>query len=222
MEYFDTNEKVFRAVVFSSKILITVLVGILALINQKIDYIIKNPSYLIQDSLMLSTSTILAAIFIELSRIGTVKISHMVEIFFLFFTFSVLREFGGYFNFIENRELNKQQEKEKKPLQIVVFIVFGILALIGLLIAIIVHSIPTQSMFAVYKNSSSPNKSVLLWFLFETIIFTILTASAECFISLRHFHFTTDEKIKLIIENIIIFAGFHVVFQLAGIYSLLK
>ena len=123
----------------------------------------------------------------------------MVEIFFLFFTFSVLREFGGYFNFIENRELNKIQEKEKKPLQIVVFIVFGILALIGLLIAIIVHSIPTQSMFAVYKNSSSPNESALLWFLFETIIFTVLTASAECFISLRHFHFTTDEKIKLII-----------------------
>ena len=72
MEYFNSKEKVFRAVVFTSKILITVLVGILAVINRYIDYIVKHPVNLIEDSLMLATSSALAAVFVELSRLGEV------------------------------------------------------------------------------------------------------------------------------------------------------
>ena len=223
MEYFNSKEKVFRAVVFTSKILITVLVGILAVINRYIDYILKHPVNLIEDSLMLATSSALAVVFVELSRLGEVRISHVIEIFFFFFTFNVLREFSGYFNFVEDKDLTEQQEKEKDPLTVVVFVVFGILAVIGIYIAIDVHLLPTRSMFAVYRDSPNPNGTAFLWFLFETIGFTLLTATAECYISARHFRYNTvEEKTKLIAGNGVVFFVFHVVFQLAGVYSLLK
>lgn len=223
MDYFNSKEKVFRAIVFTSKILVTVLVGILALLNRYIDYIVKHPVNLIQDSLMLATSSALAAVFVEFSRLGEVRVSHVIEIFFFFFTFNVLREFSGYFNFVEDKDLNEQQQKEKQPLTIVVFVVFGILALLGLYIAIDVHLFPKKSMFAVYGDGSNPNDSAFLWFLFETIGFTLLTASPESFISARHNRFDSMYKeLKMIAGNAVVFAGFHIVFQLAGIYSLLK
>ena len=120
--------------------------------------------------------------------------------------------------------LNKiQQQKEKKPLTVVVFVVFGILAVLGLYIAFDVHLFPKKSMFAVYRDKSNPNDSALLWFLFETIGFTLLTATPESFISARHTHYDSmNKKLIMIVGNTVVFAVFHVVFQLAGIYTLLK
>jgi hypothetical protein len=211
------NPEIFALIVVLFKLLGTFLAAIVALINHKIDYIVKYPNNLVQDALMLSTSVIISVVLIELLRIGTVRISHITQLFFLIFTFSVLRELSGYFDFVENKNLNEQQQKQRKPLFIMVGIIFGSMIIFGSLIALNNFIIPVKNMFNVYNTTSKQPAWPL--FLLETIGVVLLSVPAEVFITLRHHDI--DNKVLLIAVTSLSIALFHVGCQLSGVYSLL-
>ena len=203
----------FKNVVVFSKLLFVFLLSILALINHDNEYIKKNPRYFVEDSLMLGTSSALATAFLDFVRIGSVNHRHVLDMFFLFFTYHVLRELSGYFKFVsfEESEMTEVEKKEKMPLFYTVLCVFGVLAIIGSILA-----------FKVMKHPSRANSIDLSWssFVMETIIFAIITSVPEIFIGYRH---ESVHTWKTLLYNSIltfgIFTVFHFMFQIGGFYS---
>ena len=109
------RSKEFKNVVVFSKLLFVFLLSILALINHDNEYINKHPRYFVEDSLMLGASSALATAFLDFVRIGSVNHRHVLDMFFLFFTYHVLRELSGYFRFVsfEESELTEMEKRKR-------------------------------------------------------------------------------------------------------------
>ena len=223
MNLFSLNntQYLFPKIVIFFKFTVTLILTILAFLNNEIHYILKKPTYLLQDALVLSIFTCIAAIIVEWSRIGTFKWLHITQLFLFFFTFSILREFAGYFNLVENKDLTEKQKKQKWPLIITLLIIFVPLFFLSLYVAYNEKLYPKNYMF--FNLRSQKNDSAWTWFLlFETFFFVLFTASAEIIICMRHFDYKTlKSKLFLIFQNIGLFTSFHIFSQLAGFYSFL-
>ena len=219
MEYLNTSVKVFdrsrefKNIVVFSKLLFLVLLSILAWINHENEYINKHPVFFVQDCLMLGLSTAIATAFLDMTRIGSVNHRHVLDMFFLFFTYHVLRELSGYFKFTSFKESNfsEIEQKEQFPLYYVVICVFGLLSICGVILAFKVHQHPIRSNSIIFPWST---------FILETVIFALILAPPEILISYRHE--TSHSYLNTIYNSIIttsIFVIFHFVFQLGGFYS---
>ena len=211
----------FEYIVLGAKFLMILVLCIFAIINKYTPYVIEHPDYFIQDALCLGLSSALGAIFVSYVRTGNVSYQGAFIAFLFFFMYSVLREMSGYFAFLSNSNLTRQQQKQrdnnfiKFPVFTVVFIVCGLCVML----AIVVRNVPDES---TYKHMPS----IHVWgqFALETVVFTLITASAEIFIDYRHNNengkIDKTEFTKSVLVTLFLFVIAHVLFQLGGLYDL--
>ena len=211
----------FEYIVLGAKCLMILVLCIFAIINKYTPYVIEHPDYFIQDALCLGLSTALGAMFVSYVRTGNVSYQGAFIAFLFFFMYSVLREMSGYFAFLSNSNLTRQQHKQRDNnfIKFPVLAVILIVCMLCVMLAIIVRNVPNES---TYKHMPS----IHVWgqFALETVVFTLITASAEIYIDYRHNneHGKIDktEFTKSVLVTLLLFVIAHVLFQLGGLYDL--
>ena len=238
------NELLFERIVLGTKICAIVLLGFLAMMNKKTQYIMVHPNFFIEDALLLGLSSALGALFIGKLRTGKYGLEGAFLTFLFFFMYSVLREMSGYFNFMRNTELTEKEKKLKHNYSMLLKLIVACVSIACVVLIFMIRKFPDS------KTYKYLTKHTMLMFFLETVVFTLITAIPEDIIdkrheSMTHIHSTPSQKTpahgkntkntqtkktllnshksnkshNTLIQTLLMFAGLHAAFQFGGLYN---
>jgi hypothetical protein len=192
----------FHGAVYTGKIMLTLLLLILSLINGHKEFVEKNPRGFIAGCVIFAVLTGLASGFVAFNRNGDWMSAMFITVIFFFF-FAVCREFSGYYAIMEGETHTSQlMDKEVKILKII--------GGLGVLAALVGGG------FLAYKAGVKPPvnpRFVNFWI--ELLIFVTLATLGEVGLAVQH----GDKSYSGAGLTAIIFLISHIYLQYGGFYD---
>ena len=192
----------FHGGVYGGKIILTLLLLILSLINGHKEFVEKNPRGFIAGCVIFALLTGLASGFVAANRNGDWMSAMFITVIFFFF-FAVCREFSGYYAIMSGEtDTSQMMDKEAKILKII--------GAVGVLAALVVGG------FLAYKAGVAPPPSLrFVNFWIELLIFVTLATVGEVALSAQH----GDKSYSGAGLTAVMFLISHIYLQYGGFYD---
>ena len=196
---------IFENGVLISKVGFVLVLLILAFVNAKSDYVDKNTKLFMANNMVVAGTAALSTLYIALNR-GSGDVINKVLIVFLFmFFFQVCRELSGYYGFMgEEEQTDKEKSQMSRPNMITGGVIMGVGAIIFLGLSLWIWQKPPMSTGS---------------FVLETIIFSIILALGETFVTYAHGEKTATPLLKTTGMSFVMFVIVAFVLQYGGFYE---
>jgi hypothetical protein len=192
----------FHLAVYSGKILLTLLLLILSLINGHTSFVEKNPRQFVAGCIIFAFLTALGSMFVAANRNADWMSAGFITVLF-FFLFAVCREFSGYYALLSGETGDSQvMAKERK-----------VLLPLGIVMAVL--TLGVGGYLAYKAGVRPPTEMRFVNFYIELIIFAVLAALAETGVSVQH----GDKSPGAAIATVFMFVIVHVYLQFGGFYD---